>query len=325
MPNLSGQHGFRFRVRHTASRIKNAVKSRLIIDWNHDPSRSVLLASSGRSGSTWVARIINYRNDHREIFEPFHTTQVLLFRHFRNRQYIRPDCEDPQYADPIRKVFEGSLRSVWTDCRNEKYFCRRRLIKAIRANLMLKWIRVQMPMVPIVLLLRHPCAVAFSRMAMGWRSWLDEMLSQEELVEDHLEPFAEQMRQVSDPFERYVWESCVENYVALRHLDQGDVHLAFYEEFCEHGPEEVGRLFAYLGWQPDERALAVLKKPSSQAMSHSAIISGGGLIHGWQNTLREEQIRRALQIAGRFGLDRIYGPGPMPDREAAAAILRQRQ
>jgi hypothetical protein len=41
---------------------------------------------------------------------------------------------------------------------------------------------------PIILLLRHPCAVVASRLALGWKDNLFETMEQEDLVEDFLLP-----------------------------------------------------------------------------------------------------------------------------------------
>ena len=42
------------------------------IDLNYSPSNTVLIAGSGRSGTTWLSEILNYNNDYRSIFEPFY-------------------------------------------------------------------------------------------------------------------------------------------------------------------------------------------------------------------------------------------------------------
>src|SRR3712207_1571273 len=117
------------------------VRSQLFIDYNRDYTASILLAGAGRGGTTWVSDIINYQNEYRYIFEPFHPYKVpVSARKFRNRQYLRPDNKDPHFLKPAQAIFSGRVRSWWSDRYNKRHISDRRLIKDIRVNLLLKWI-----------------------------------------------------------------------------------------------------------------------------------------------------------------------------------------
>ncbi|HEU4848388.1 MAG TPA: hypothetical protein VFT03_09325 [Rubrobacteraceae bacterium] len=151
-----------------------------------DHRSSVFLAGSGRSGTTWVSGLINHRNAYRFVFEPFRQDKVGICENFGRKQYLRSGDRREEYLGPARTILTGGLRSLWTDRFNEKLVARRRLIKDIRANLLLGWMRANFPGMPIVLLLRHPCAVVASQLALGWRDVLSETMEQEELVEDFL-------------------------------------------------------------------------------------------------------------------------------------------
>lgn len=52
----------------------------------------------------------------------------------------------------------------------------------------LKWLRIRFPKVPLLFILRHPCAVVLSRKELGWPadSDLEPFLQQESLIEDFL-------------------------------------------------------------------------------------------------------------------------------------------
>ena len=159
-----------------------------------DHRDSVFLAGSGRSGTTWVSGIIDHHNEYRLIFEPFHPGKVRVCKDFRRKQYLRPDDRREEYLGAARRILTGKLRSPWTDRFNTKLLARRRLIKDIRANLLLGWMAENFPGMPIVLLMRHPCAVAASRLALGWRDNLSETMEQEELVEDFSLPLEAGLR-----------------------------------------------------------------------------------------------------------------------------------
>jgi hypothetical protein len=283
---------------------------------------AVFLAGSGRSGTTWVSDIINCAGGYRFIFEPFHPGEVRIFANFASKQYLRPSDERAQYLQPARQVLAGALRSSWTDRFHRAFLARRRLIKDIRANLLLGWLRANFPNMPIILLLRHPCAVVSSRLALGWGENLAETMAQRELVEDHLRPFEAEIRAARDAFERHLYLWCIDNYVPLAQFAPGEIHLAFYERFVRAPREETSRLFAFLGEKVDderlERALA-RRSPLSRAEAASE----GRRLDAWRRSVTDARRRRAVEILGLFGLDHVYGEGTMPDPDGVRALMRE--
>jgi hypothetical protein len=285
----------------------------LHLDLNRDHRNSVFLAGSGRSGTTWVSEIINHRNEYRLIFEPFHPGICKIFR---RKQYLRPDDRSEEYLGPARKVLAGGIRSSWTDRFNRKFVAHRRLIKDIRANLLLCWMRENLPGMPIVLLLRHPCAVAASRLALGWRDGLPEMMEQEELVEDYLSPMEAEIRAARNAFERHVFSWCIDNYVPLRQFAPGEIHLAFYENFIVHPEDEIRRLFTFLGEDFDRRVYRVLRRPSPLSRKGES-----PSVDAWRRCVTDSQLERAVEILALFGLDTVYGARAMPDPSGARALM----
>jgi hypothetical protein len=281
-----------------------------------DHRSSVFLAGSGRSGTTWVSGVINHRNAYRFVFEPFHPGKVRIMRHFRRKQYLRPGDRREEYLGPAKTVLTGELRSLWTDRFNKKFVARRRLIKDVRANLLLGWMRANFPGMPIVLFLRHPCGVVASRLALGWRDVLSETMEQEELVEDFLLPMEAEIRAARGGFERHLFSWCVENYVPLRQFGPGEIHLAFYEDFLVRPDQELRRLFAFLDEGFDGRAYRTLERPSP--LSRYPEIPS---VDAWRRCVTDRQTERAVEILGRFGLDRVYGEGAMPDPSGAHALM----
>ena len=281
-----------------------------------DHRNSVFLAGSGRSGTTWVAGIINHRKRYRLVFEPFHPSRVDLCEHFRRKQYLRPDDRREEYLGPAREILAGRIRDPWTDRFNTRLVARRRLIKDIRANLLLGWMRANFPEVPVVLLLRHPCAVAASRLALGWKDNLWETMDQEDLVEDFLLPMEAGIRASRDAFERHVFSWCIENYVPLRQFGPGEIHLAFYENFLSCPEDEIRRLFAFLREDFDGRVRRALRRPSPLSRKGES-----PSMEAWRCHVTDAQLERSAEILGLFGLDRVYGEGAMPDPSGARALM----
>ena len=285
---------------------------RIFFDLNPEITSTIFLAGVGRSGTTWVEDVINARNDHRILFEPFHPYKVPLCRPFRYRQYIRPTDLNERYLSVARRILSGKVRNGWIDQQNKCFIARKRLIKDIRANLLLKWLHTQFPNVKIVLLMRHPCAVASSKLKSGWGTHLDEFLSQPELMTDHLEPFEEILRSAQTDFEKHIVSWCVENFVPLRQFGSGEVYVAFYENLCVNPESEFRAMFASLGLQLEPDYFNAFSRPSAMSRKTSAIKKGLSLVKTWENEISSSNIERATEILNLFGLSRIYGRDPMP-------------
>jgi hypothetical protein len=274
------------------------------------------VAGTGRSGTTWLAEVICYGRGCRLIFEPFDPGRVRLCRGFLSKQYLRPDDRRPEYLEPARRLVTGQVRSRWTDRFHESFLARRRVIKDIRANLLLGWLHANFPEMPVVLLIRHPCAVAASRLSLGWRDNLADVLSQRELLEDHLAPFEAEMRRARTPFERHIFLWCVDNYVPLRQFAPGEVGVFFYENLLTNPNEELRRLFSFLGGSPGVGVRRALERPSP--------VSRRGGVGDWRRLVSPAQRERAFEILSLFGMEGVYGEGETPDADTVRRLMAQR-
>ncbi len=281
----------------------------------NDPSGTVLLAGSGRSGTTWLGRIINHGNVYRDVFEPFHPERVEALRGWPVMRYLSPDNEDADTTRTIKRLLAGHVRSAWTDQYNRKHLAGRRLIKAIRANLLLGWIRYHCPEAKLLYALRHPCAVAYSRIKLGWDTHLDQLLDQPALVRDHLGPFQETIERIAfagDAWDKHLAMWCIENLVPLRQLAAGDMHVLFYERFCESFDDETPALFAFLNRETPRGVERAYGQRSAHFRRDSAILRGTSLVGDWQSRVSTNQIDRALALMDKFGLGHLYNERALP-------------
>jgi hypothetical protein len=285
---------------------------RIFFDLKPDLKSSVFLAGVGRSGTTWMADVINARNDYRMMFEPFHPYKVPLCREFRYRQYLGPDDTNSHYVEAARTILSGKIRNPWIDKHNRRFMVTKRLVKDIRANLMLKWLHSKFPELKIVVLMRHPCAVANSKLKLGWATHLNEFLNQADLMEAHLAPFKELLESAETDFEKHILLWCVENYVPLRQFARGEVYFASYERLCAQPEEEFGKVFAFLGLDLPIECRRAFGRPSALARSASAVRTGANLIDSWRVDISGAQTARAQELLSAFGLSRIYGEDSMP-------------
>jgi len=311
----------------------SGVPSRLFYSFYTDQSPEykacLLVAGSGRGGTTWLAEAINYDNSYRFMFEPFYHARVPISKVFGDCQYLRPENDDPRFLRAAERIFSGRVRNGWVDAYNRKLRATRRLVKDIRVNLLLGWIRAHFPEMPIVLLLRHPCAVAYSRCRSQWTTDLEAtFFNQPALVQDYLNPFLEGLKELRTAFERHIFSWCIETYVPLMQLTSGDALITTYED-CVVSPErEFQRIFTYLNRPFHDDVLSSLGKPSSQTRRNrrsgdaSPVVTGEPIIDSWQQAVDSDAVRRALEIQALFGLDQIYGSDPIPNTSAFTRFVR---
>jgi sulfotransferase family protein len=287
-------------------------------------SDAVFLAGTGRSGTGWVANIMNYDNRYRYLYEPFSPKVIDTVAAFTWGLYIRPNDKSPQYVDPARWLLEGKVGHYpKLDRANHRIFATKRMLKETRGNLWLKWLHVNFPEVKIILLMRHPCAAVNSRIKRGNLVLFEPFLDQPALMEDHLGPFKAAIEQAkgAEEFEQRIFMWCINYYVPLRQFAPGEIHIAFYENFAEHPKEEIERLFKFTGEPYDDRVLEAIKKPSEVTRPDAAVITGRSIVSHWQEEVGPERTRRAIDVLRQFGLDRIYSEDPMPNVDGATAVM----
>lgn len=311
-------------MKNLVNKFKRKINSRIFIDYNKNYKTSIFLAGTGRSGTTWVSNIVNYKNEYRYIFEPFHSYKLNICKEFEYRQYLRPENQKKKYIKPAKIILSGKIRNGWTDSQNKKFICKKRLIKDIRANHLLKWIQVNFPGIPIILLLRHPCAVAASKLKLKWDTYLEKFLRQEDLVEDFLKPFKKEIKKTHTVFEKHIFLWCIENYVPLKQFQKNEIHLAFYENFCEDPESEIKRLFLFLNKKFDKKVLIDLKKPSLMTRKDSAVVIKDNLINGWRKYISSKQMQKAVEILSIFGLDSIYSQNSLPNIDSAYKLMQNK-
>ncbi|MCP4672183.1 MAG: sulfotransferase [Desulfobacula sp.] len=279
--------------------------------WNYDKNNTIILSGVARGGTTWIAEIINTNNNYRYNFEPLHTNYVPLFEDFILNQYISPESNNSYYIEKIERLLSGRMHNLWTDRFNKKIFYDRMLIKEVRMNLMLSFIRKIFPEVKIVLLLRHPFAVANSRINLGWNGYIKSFCDQTKLVKEHLESNIPNIQTCVSDFEKQICMWCVQNSIPLSQLRfDKNTYICFYEHFCINTYKETKKLFEWLNMESsnlDKKNLNRLSKLAKKNSSDTMLF-----LEAWKKRFSSREISRGLEILSWFGIEEIYGREPIP-------------
>jgi hypothetical protein len=315
-PNL-GRH-----LRRPSRRVLQTVCSKLYRDSIRDTSKAILVAGAGRSGSTWLAEIIGSQLSCRLMFEPFHSRLVEGYNRFEYFQYMRPSEESEPLRSFVESVFSGQIRNPWIDKYVERLSPQYRLIKEIRACLFLRWIHDRFREVPILFIVRHPCAVVASRMALGWATDgdIEPFLNQAKLVEDHLVDRLALIKNARREEEKHAIVWSVSNLVPMRQFDDTGLSIIYYEDMVLNLDRALPGIFATIGQPYEPSARKYADRASMMAGPNSAVTLGTNPITTWKDQLSQSQITNVLAIVEEFGLGHLYGDSDSPLIDAPSGI-----
>jgi hypothetical protein len=308
-----------WRARKVSLRAWRAFCSKVYRDEYHEFGRTSLVAGVARSGTTWIGDIIASQAPSRIMFEPFYPQLVEPYEAFNNYQYMRPDGDNPALNDYCAQLFSGQIRHPWIDHQVAHPKPQYRMLKAVRANLMLMWLSRQFADVCQILVIRHPCAVVLSWMQLGWDADGDiqPFLEQPELVEDFLSDKMDIIQQAESEEEKLgvVW--CIGNLVPLSQFRPGEIHITFYEHMCTQPEIEIPALFQAIGRDYHDSVFDAVARPSTTSRPHSAAVTGKDRVTRWQKKLSSKQVDRILSVVEAFGLNYLYSDSanPIADRQ----------
>ncbi len=311
--NNKGRY-IKYRLSKGYRRLIRLACSRLYRDNDRDISHSILVAGTARSGTTWLADIIASQVHCRIMFEPFHSKLISQYQQFNYYQYMRPAVDNPKLYAYAHKIFTGDIRDPWIDRQIEHIFPAKRVIKAVRANLILKWLQDKFPVVPQIFVIRHPCAVVLSRMQLDWATDIDiePFLSQTELVEDYLSDKFEIIKRANSNEAKHAIIWCISNLVPIHQFGSRNFNVIFYEDMCINPEIEISKMFKVINVEYHSSVFENARRPSTTSLRSSAILTGEDRITGWGTKLSTRQITNILTIVHDFGLDYIYGDSYTP-------------
>ena len=275
-------------------------------------NNTIIIAGVGRSGTTLLAEIINYDNKFRLMFEPFNKYKVKALSEMNYRLYIPHLNNDGKLKEKYYKILSGDLRNSWVDQYNNKLFYNKRIIKEIRINQSLKWVKLNFPGIPIIYIVRHPCAVTLSKLRLNWDDHLFEYIGQIELVNDHLKPYIDIINSAKTAYEKHLIMWCIENSIVLNSFKKEEIFIIFYEYLITDPVKSIKKLYKYLNLNFNNKIIDTLSKPSLQANPQSAISRAKNIINDWTNYVDDKQKEYTSNILNEFNLDQLYTLDPIP-------------
>jgi hypothetical protein len=184
----------------------------------------------------------------------------------------------------------GTLRGPWVDQHNHAHLVRRRVVKDVRAIKLAGKVHSCVPDAPVVVLVRHPIAVARSVRELGW------------IDHDDLE----------EAFAREVERWCSAHAELFGDSRVGGVHFLDYATLRSEPVEQITSLADYARakdatWRSIRASRIDVRRPSSTNFRGSSTTEATE--HVW-HSVSPESVAFATDCLTRHGLDALYGSSP---------------
>jgi hypothetical protein len=292
------------------------------LDLHRSRERALYIASWQRSGSTWLAQIVGSMPGTRLIYEPANVRQKL-YKRGEPRLITLPLAGPGSLFDDgavLAKALDGSMRSPWIDQQDPRHWAVRRVIKDVRTIPVLPWIADTFPEVPIVLLLRHPVAVAHSIIELGWVPDPDGQAADGRHRDDP--ELRRHLRQRALLDEVALWSA--HHGWAMSHPASARVHVIFYEDLVKQSTVEIERLQVYLaGFHPVWSAWAPQPDAASRPSATSFRRKEGTpseWIDSWSGAYDPATLEEVERIIEAEHLGSVYSLSPTPLVTAESAL-----
>lgn len=295
---------------------KRKIFKHFYFEKNNEIKNSIIIDGVGRSGTTWLAEILADILHYRQIFEPFRPDKVEIFSEFQYKEYIPPSYRNDEYFNIFKRILAGKIKNRWINQDNRVFRAQGRIIKSIRASFFLKWIKNNFPEIPIIFMMRHPCAVTNSRTELGWsQNELDLLLKQEKLVTDHLEPYLNVIKDAKTLIQKNACIWCIQNLIALNTMEPDDWFIITYEHLFMNPEDEIKNILMFIGYIKEFDISKIKNRHSLQTLKQSDIITHSNPLEAWKTKLSENDINDILNIVREFSLDNIYDIEIMPKKK----------
>ena len=286
---------------------------RFFFEKNHDPNKSVIVMGAGRSGTTWIAEVLSKFLDYRFIYEPFHPNSLQHIKSFKFKYFYNETDPNRKFYAIMNWILAGHIRNKWVDNNNRVFKPDGRIVKSIRLNFSIEWILKYFPKVPIIFIIRHPCAVVSSKKALGWSGQeLFSLMKNEKIMNLLKEIDLYNLNALDSSLVRntYLWG--IENYFPLNIKNQSHFYLCYYEDLVNHFKIELRRIVNFINPTLNVKGKKIKNLISTQTNSKSAVVIGTDPLKIWKSRLTEEEINIVLKIVKKFSLDIIYNYHILP-------------
>jgi hypothetical protein len=286
----------------------------------------ILVTGMHRSGTSWLGEMLSAGGQLLNIQEPLsaQNRQTILRRRARHwYSYISSANEGeylPWYGDalryrihPVHDIKRARLVSPrdpfrivgkWVRVTGARRMRQRILFKDPFAVFSATWFTSRLHC-RVVVSIRHPAAVVSSLKKLGYRFDFRDLLDQESLMRDHLEPFRADMEAACEDPDDVVGQGCllwrvIYGFVASHAAHDDNALLVRHEDLSSDPITRYAELYDRLGLDLNEAAYRTIshytseQNPREVALRRygSVPLNSRASIYSWRKRLTSDEIER---------------------------------
>lgn len=284
----------------------------------HRVGDTIVVSGSPRSGTTYVAEALAHAGGLDLLIEPLNLRQspAGIEAGFSWATAVEPHEPRARLRRYVHNVLRGGVEAGWMHPASGNNGL---LVKFVRAQRMLGWLTKNFAFGGTVMVLRHPCAVVASQIAMGEREgspWAHAQPPDPSevrtafdctLPDAVVEQFGDVLGTLRGRADTLAAHWALDQYLVSRHWRPGMATVAAYESML-NDPTVVESLCETLGVPPASQ----LHGPSRVAAPDLDLSNPERQLSKWRQQLSTREVDAILRVTHAFGLD-FYGSDPMPD------------
>ena len=287
----------------------------------YDPARTVSLLGLRRAGTTWLQELLSSGPGVCPLFEPLYGTWWCHHFGIGGAPVLGPDEHDPVMAGFLTEVMCGRRMTPillrLTDARRVVR-AERFVLKDVRMNMAAGWLTHTFPDSPMVVVVRHPCAVVDSMQRVSWGPKtvgrvLDDVPPLERAQVGALLDDGTSLAGALAA----VW--AVEVAALLDQTTPATTQLVLYEQMWADVAGVVGPVMETAGLPRPPDLVGRAAQPSRTADPSSVVRDHGDPVTAWVQRMApadRDEVLAVVRVAGVAG----YDADPRPDE----AALRER-
>jgi len=268
----------------------------------------IIISGSPRGGTTWIAETVAKTfHSNRVLWEPLQDGNIekaglnLSKRPSINEINITPDIEKFLSSLLYAKQANSHLLRLRKYPLNVIHFLsnKRFIIKFVRGNGVVGYLRRQFDIPKPLVIIRHPCAVVASQLRMG--QWEDHPHIDPDLLKRKPE-LGEIIDYKASLAERLAMTWCGDVLAAKENAL--DLNIVYYEDVVVNGAETLREAFESWGCESLPQSLyQVIGRPSSTTHEWANLDSVEGKLGRWKEELDEKTVKNILHITHYLGID----------------------
>lgn len=280
----------------------------------------ILIVGLPRSGTTWLASVLNTAKGVKYFYEPFNKDHVAEAKdHWL--KYLRDDDEDPEFSRLWQDIFSGRLNDAWVRRKMAQPYNRlkgklsflpgRVLVKDVYSTMSLSWISKRFSP-RVVIITRHPCALACSwantfekTRESGRIEALERLINQQKLMDDFLSPFADCLRGQEDFFHNLGLFYGANHFVLEKQrVANPDWIFIRHEDLCKNPLREYQNLFENLNleWTSATDSLISRSTSINSGKAYSPFRESAKEPEKWKNQLHKADVEKVLKAVQFFDI-----------------------